>query len=102
VYTYVVVPAAVDPAAGRSARREPGLKWSRFGDEVIYWTTGVPGSSAARRVSTMGTVTQSSRGLPFLVVQTGNAFRDEFPDVPVILDKGRYLAVELSDAAVAR
>lgn len=102
MYTYVVVPAAVDPAAGRSARREPGLKWSRFGDEVIYWTTGVPGSAAARRVSTLGTVTQSSRGLPFLVVQTGNAFREEFPDIPVILDKGRYLAVELSDAAVAK
>ncbi|WP_051973558.1 M28 family metallopeptidase [Cryobacterium sp. MLB-32] len=102
MYTYAIVPASVEPAAGRSARREPGLKWSRFGDQVIYWTTGASGSAAVRRVNTLGAVTQSSHGLPFLVVQAGNIFRDEFPDIPVILDKGRYLAVELSDAAVAR
>jgi len=97
MYTYVIVPASVDPAAGRSARREPGLKWCRFGDQVIYWTTGISDSSAGHRVRTLGPVTQSSRGLLHLVVQAGNAFRQEFPDVPVVLDHGRYLAVELSD-----
>lgn len=102
MYTYTIVPASVDPGAGMSARREPGLKWSRFGDQVIYWTTGIPDSAAARRVHTLGRATQSSRGLPYLVVQSGNAFRDEFPDIPVILDHGRYLAVELSDDAVDR
>jgi len=102
MYTYVIVPASVDPAAGRSARREPGLKWCRFGDEVIYWTTGMADSSAGRRVRTLGPVAQSSRGLLHLVVQAGNSFRHEFPHVPVILDRGRYLAVELSDDEFVR
>ncbi|TDW29989.1 M28 family metallopeptidase [Cryobacterium psychrophilum] len=102
MYTYVIVPASVDPAAGRSARREPGLKWCRFGDRVIYWTTGIAQSSAGRRVRTLGPVSQSSQGLLHLVVQAGNSFREEFPEVPVILDRGRYLAVELSDEEFMR
>ncbi|MDH6238311.1 M28 family metallopeptidase [Cryobacterium sp. CG_9.6] len=100
MYTYVIVPASVDLAAGRSARREPGLKWCRFGDRVIYWTTGVADSAAGRRVRTLGTAEQSSRGLPHLVVQSGNSFRENFPGIRVIVDCGRYLAVELSDDEV--
>lgn len=102
MYTYIVVPASVEPASGQAARREPGLKWCRFGDRVIYWTTGVPESSAGRRVRTLGAVSQSSRGQLHLVVQAGDSFREQFPDAPVILDHGRYLAVELSDEAVSR
>lgn len=31
----------------------------------------------------------------YLVVQVGNAFVDEFPDARLVINKGRYLAVEL-------
>ena len=69
---------------------------------MIYWTTGVPESAAGQRVRTLGAVSQSSRGRLHLVVQAGNSFREQFPDIPVIIDHGRYLAVELSDEAVFR
>jgi hypothetical protein len=32
----------------------------------------------------------------YLVVQKGRFFQQQYPDVPVLLDKGRYLAVQLS------
>lgn len=80
--------------------------WARFGSEVLVYSandkcTAVEkqvSSRAVRRDTSVGTVNKSRM---HLVVQKGRVFQNEFPNVRVILDKGRYLVVDL-DPPTAR
>lgn len=80
--------------------------WVRFGSEVLVysandkWTTVEKqvSSRAVRHDTSVGTVNKSRM---HLVVQKGRVFQNEFPNVRVILDKGRYLVVDL-DPPTAR
>lgn len=87
------LPAGATPAAAR--RRAAGLS-ALFGRELLVVGTGTALRTAARQGEVV-------RSLPhaidparlFLVVQKGRLFQREHPDVRVLLDKGRFLAVEL-------
>lgn len=61
------------------------------GDEVVGRTADVSGSGA--RLDTVEAPDARSR--LHLVVQKGRLFQKEYPEVPVLLDKGRYLVVDL-------
>jgi Zn-dependent M28 family amino/carboxypeptidase len=61
-----------------------GTRSVRFGDEVVVSRD----EAGARRGVGVGEL--------YLVVQNGRLFQDEHPDVPVVVDKGRFLLVELS------
>lgn len=85
-------------AAVGEAAMATGVAWVRLGEEVLVSgrtadvervvaamvniaATPVPAAVAAERLQ--------------LVTQNGRLFQQEHPDVPVIVDKGRYLVVDL-------
>lgn len=77
----------------RAGRSEPQLV---FGREILHIAPGdTPPHDGATRIAggTMGRL--------HLVVQVGNRFQAEHPDVPVLYAKGRYLLVELDPSAAA-
>lgn len=83
-----------------------GARWAQFGDELFVYSANDKWSDAAsagaRRAKAheVGRTTVSKAKL-HLVVQKGRVFQKEFPDVRVVLDKGRYLVVDL-DGSTAR
>lgn len=91
-----------DPAqAGGSERfAAPGTSWVRFGDEMIVHGTDEQWGGVAERARRSGV---SLRELPgpvdrdrlHLVVQNGRLFQQEHPEATVIVDRGRFLLVDL-------
>ena len=83
-----------------------GVAWMKFGDELVYYgeprhwpqlteSVSRAGASLRERPGTL------DRARLQVVVQKGGLFQREHPDVPVLLDKGRFLLVDL-DPATAR
>ena len=76
----------------------PGASWARFGDEVLLvsdearWDASAerPGRGALRECRA-----SVEREHLHVVVQNGRLFEQEHPDVPVILNRGRILLVDL-------
>ena len=104
----------IAPAAAGRARAAPfaaggppsGVAWMKFGDELVYYgeprhwpqlteSVSRAGASLRERPGTL------DRARLQVVVQKGGLFQREHPDVPVLLDKGRFLLVDL-DPATAR
>jgi hypothetical protein len=79
---WAVLPPGAQPEAARA-----NLRWAGFGDRTVVWSAGEPAAAGAERWGT-------ARAEPALVTQVGRAFRDAFPDVPVLLDHGRHLVVD--------
>src|SRR5262245_60185037 len=78
----------------------PGVSWVQFGDETLYYggEATAPASRGARLEQREHDV---ARPELHLVVQNGRLFQQQFPDVPVLHDRGRFLLVQL-DPAKAR
>lgn len=78
----------------------PGTAWARFGNELLVYgdeaqaaKLGLPQEPRAGRVRELQVPLR--REELFVVVQNGRMFQKERPEVPVVLDKGRYLLVQL-------
>ncbi len=77
-----------------------GASWARFGDEVLLFSDEARWDALAERAGRSALPLQERRaGVEgehlHVVVQNGRRFQQENPDVPVILDRGRFLLVEL-------
>ena len=73
-----------------------GVSWVRFGDRLLVYA-----ADAKRRVArgTLGGIEPTGdirKGNMHLVVQKGRTFQQEHPKARVILDKGRYLIVDMA------
>jgi len=84
-----------------------GAWWVQFGDRVLIYAANSAWSNVTRRAERHGMRLEQyprtvRKGDLHLVVQKGRLFQHEYPDVPVLLDKGRYLVVELSAEEVKR
>ena len=93
---FTVVQAAADPLARHHAARHPDVKWCCLNDETVYWATPDRESSLPDELRLLGGPPQTAQGDLYLVVQVGNAFLSHFPWVRVAVNKGRYLAVDLT------
>ena len=96
--TYHVTPDARAPQV--DPREVQGTSWAQFGDELLLyaddtaWGRVVEGARrGARQLQEHQTTVQ--REHMYLVVQNGRLFQQEHPDVPVIIDRGRFLLVDL-------
>jgi hypothetical protein len=73
--------------------------YARFGDDLLLFGKDSSVEETTRLASTYGWEVREDpttlRDRPYLVVQIGNLFQRTHPDVPVLLNKGRYLAVSL-------
>jgi Peptidase family M28 len=75
--------------------------WVRLGDEVLLYSPnskwrGVSKDAERRGLQLQEHPHEISKGDMYLVVQKGRLFQQEHPDIPVMMDKGRYLVVEIS------
>lgn len=75
----------------------------RFGDLLLLGAAGSEWPRVAKHAREVGLELNDRRdGVAaenlHLVVQIGNRFQHEHPEIPVVLDKGRYLVVELDEA----
>ncbi|MFI6739988.1 M28 family metallopeptidase [Nonomuraea sp. NPDC050451] len=77
----IVSEAAVEEIAG--------LEWARLGDTLLCWTEDDERWPAGLALAEPAAQTP---GL-YLVTQVGRMFQREHPDIPVLVDKGRYLVV---------
>jgi len=96
--TYAMPPSA--RAEQLRSAVSPGLFWAQFGDTILLYgdeTRWEEVSENARRDSLAGREhpTSVNKEHLHLVVQNGRLFQQEHPHVPVILDRGRILLVEL-------
>jgi Peptidase family M28 len=77
-----------------------GASWSQFGNEVLVYTSETQWERVAERAGPSPLQLQEGRASVrredmHVVVQNGRLFQQHHPDVPVILDHGRFLLVEL-------
>jgi hypothetical protein len=96
--TYRVPPDARGARADLAA--PPGTSWAQFGDEVLIFAENTWWEGLAERARQGAPQLQEhqatvEREHMHVVVQNGRLFQQEHPDVPVILDRGRFLLVEL-------
>lgn len=94
-------------ARGTWPAAAPNVAWAQFGNQFLAIGPREELESAAGAARELGL----SRGEgPFelqreslhLVVQNGRLFQQEQPDIPVILDRGRFLAVEIDPERARR
>ena len=93
----VVSPGAEDGSTSA------GITWTRLGDVLLV--SGPSGRvqeavSSARSASPPSRSAVPARRL-HLVTQIGRCFQQDHPDVPVVVDKGRYLVVDLEPQAAS-
>lgn len=88
----------------RSAQLETagslGASWVQFGNELLLYTdenqwAGLAGRAGQRTLQLQEHPATVNREKMYLVVQKGRLFQQEYPEVPVIVDRGRFLLVEL-------
>jgi hypothetical protein len=79
---------------------EYGGWWVRFGDDVLVYTANEKWNAVTSRIKSSDRLTRQEIGtVPklnmHLVVQKGRTFQQENPDVRLIIDKGRFLVVDI-------
>lgn len=100
-------PASDVPASTGRRVAEPANLWVQFGRQFLLIASDEEWESFAGRARE-GAVTfktvphEAEQQELFLVRQKGRLFQREHPTVPVILDRGRYLVVKISDEATKR
>lgn len=101
--TYHLLPDARAPRV--DPRELPGTSWAQFGDQVLLYADDTAWEELAKHVDRSALRLQEysapgKREHMHIVVQNGRLFQQEHPDVPVILDRGRILLVELEPERV--
>jgi len=76
------------------ARRGEGYS-ARFGDKVFVWSATAKWSAVSRDAAKPLAEGDVRDGRLHLVRQKGRLFQQAHPDVPVLLDAGRFLVVDL-------
>ncbi len=103
IATYRLTPDAPSPPVDLPS----GTSWARFGDEVLLFSDEARWDALAERAERSALRLQErrpdvEREHLHVVVQNGRLFQQEQPDVPVILDRGRFLLVELDPERARR
>jgi hypothetical protein len=101
--TYHLLPDVRAPRV--DPRGLPGTSWAQFGDQVLLYADDTAWEELAKRADRSALRLQeysapAKREHMHIVVQNGRLFQQEHPDVPVILDRGRILLVELEPERV--
>jgi hypothetical protein len=81
-----------------------GVSWARFGDDLLVVSDETRGEALAQRTALplRERRIEVEREHLHVVVQNGRLFQQENPDARVLLDRGRFLLVELDPDGVRR
>ena len=93
--------------AGLGSSVPPGTFWAQFGDEVLLYTDEPRWEELVERegwsfLQPREHQVSVEREHMHVVVQNGRLFQQEHPDVRVLLDRGRFLLVELDPKRARR
>src|SRR5215208_1617093 len=94
--------------ARRAAEWAPdlGAHWVRLGDQTVVRTAQGEWEAFAERARRAGIGTDrkvhDARGELYLVVQVGRSFQHTYPETRTVVEKGRYLVVDLVSEEVRR
>jgi Peptidase family M28 len=85
----------------------PGASWVRFGNEVLLFSEaaqwkGLADRARKGRLQRQDHVSTVKKERMHIVVQNGRLFQQEHPEVPILLDRGRFLLVELDPVRARR
>jgi Peptidase family M28 len=85
----------------------PDASWARFGNDVLLFAEDAQWKGLADRarkgnLQRRNQIVTVKKERLHVVVQNGRLFQQEHPEVPVILDRGRFLLVELDPARARR
>jgi len=100
-------PAAQLRRPARAAHAAPSdVPWLQFGDELVYAGTEQEWPALTASASRAGLALRERPGTVdggrlHVIIQKGRLFQREHPDVPILVDKGRFLLVEM-DPKLAR
>jgi Peptidase family M28 len=91
------------PPNARARRFDPtrsaGVSWLRFGNEMLLCAGEAQWKGLAERAKKADLEIRDHNAPPrkrmHIVVQNGQLFQQEHPKVPVLVDRGRFLLVEL-------
>jgi hypothetical protein len=77
-----------------------GVSSLKFGIDTVYYGAGKPWSefterARGARAAVSEHADEVDRKRLYVVIQKGRLFQREHPDVPVLIDKGRFLLVDL-------
>lgn len=104
---YLVTSSNETPSRADENRAGALLHWTQLGNRTVVWSEADDRKTFRKQardtgVSIEGGALQRSTGQLALVIQVGASFQREFPDVQVVLDKGRHLVVDLESSRYAR
>jgi hypothetical protein len=99
-------PARPTARRAATAREAPAdlaparVSWLKFGDDMVYCGAGKPWSEFKARAGRAQAALREhpdevARERLHVVVQKGRLFQREHPEVPVLIDKGRFLLVDM-------
>jgi hypothetical protein len=97
---YATSPVSAVAEKLETVHSDSGTRSIRFGDVLFHMSEeprwGGLAKAARRSGAALKRLSHSTpRERLHMVVQKGRLFQQEHPDVPVLLDKGRYLVVDL-------
>ena len=105
-----IPPAAAGRAAAASLPNDvemDGASWAQFGDELVYYGRAQALEQLIEAAGRVGLAPRVRSGLVdrarlHVVVQKGRLFQREHPDVAVVVDRGRFLLVEMDPGRARR
>lgn len=102
---YVVLSDFTKKRSSEKLARSFGAHWARLGNQTVVWTAEWNVFNNKAREAGINLDQQEGaelEGQLYLVIQTGRSFLDTYPDVRIVIDKGRYLVVALPPEEVCR
>lgn len=104
---YIVLSDSSEKSSAEESARNFGAHWARVGDKTVIWTpseqwAGFTGKARQADVSLGQSEGRELEGQLYLVIQTGRAFQDTHPEVRIVVNKGRYLIVDLLPEEASR
>ena len=105
---YIVISDSIEKnRADEESAKNLGAHWNRLGDKTVIWTVSEEWDAFANKarqasMSFDQAETCELAGQLYLVIQTGRAFQDTYPEARPVIEKGRYLLVDLLPEEVSR
>lgn len=104
---YIVLSYSNEKRSAEKSVRDFGAHWARLGDKTVVWTAseewaGFTSKSIQAGTSLGQAESHELEGQLYLVIQTGRAFQDTYPEAKIVVEKGRYLVADLLPEEASR
>jgi hypothetical protein len=104
---YIVLSDSSKKIHAKGLAGDFGAHWARLGNQTVVWTSSEERDVFISIVTKAGITLDPEEshelgGQLYFVIQIGRAFQDTFPEAKIVIDKGRYLVVDLLPEEVSR